>query len=182
VGLYTTATKHWLTNLSGVSAVVLCSLLALGQEVQVSPGKHSVRLTITAKSYRLLPTEEMQPTLTLECAVKGNKAGHLLLFSAGGAISEDNPETAPRNGQLTLTMTISGTKQATTWIPYGDTETYAYYGKTEPERLKFIEVLLHSPTASIQFKPFLTGQLIISEFDIGKLRDEAEKYPECGLK
>jgi hypothetical protein len=167
---------------SWLAVVIFCSLHALGQDVEVTPGKNSVGMKITAKSYHLLSTEEKQPTLTLECAQKGNKIGHLLLFSAGEALSEENAGLAPRNGALTLTMKIGGTKQATTWIPYGDTATFAYYGKTEPERLQFIQSLLSSPTASFQFTPFLTGQVVTREFDISKLREEAEKHPECGLK
>lgn len=170
-------------KLSSIALVICCSILALGQEVEVAPGKNSVGLTVTAsKSYNLLPTEAKQPTLTLECALKGNKAGHLLLFSPGGAIAEENEGLAPRNGALTLTMRTGSTKQATTWIPYGDTATFAYYGKTEPERLQFIRSLLTSPTVSFQFTPFLTGQVVTSEFDISKLREEAAKHPECGLK
>ena len=180
MAFYTTVTRHQAMKLSWLAAVIFCSLLALGQDVEVTPGKNSVGMKITAKSYHLLTTEEEQPTLTLECALKGKKTGHLLLFSAGGALSEENPGTAPRNGALTLTMRIAGTKQATTWIPYGDTETFAYYGKTEPERLQFIQTLLSSPTVSFQFTPFLTGQVLTSEFDISKLREEAEKHPECG--
>jgi len=183
VGLYGTATKHWRMTLPVLSVAILCSLLAQGQEVQVTPGKNSVSLTITAvKSYHFLATEEKQPTLTLECSQKGNKAGHLLLFSAGLEIAEDNPETAPRSGALTLTVKIAGTKQPTTWVAYGNTETFAYYGKTEPERLKFIQSVLSSPTISIQFSPFLTGQVVTSEFDLGQLRNEVAKHPECGLK
>jgi len=151
--------------------------------VEITPGKNSVGLTITAnKSYNLLPTEEKQSTLTLMCALKGKKAGHLLLFSPGSEISEDDPESEPRSGQLTLKVKIGGTKQVTSWIPYGSKATFAYYGKTEPERLKFIQDLLASPTISFQFKPYLTGQAVTAEFDLSQLRDEAAKHPECDLK
>lgn len=170
-------------KLSWLVTIIFCALFALGQEVEITPGKGSVGLKITAtKTYHWLTTEEAQPTLTLECARKGNKSGHLLLFSPSGAISEATQEMTPRNGALTLTMKINGTKQATTWIPYTDTETFAYYGKTEPERLQFIQEMLTSPTVSFQFRPFLTGQLVTSEFDLSQLKEEAEKHPECGFK
>lgn len=168
---------------SCLAAVLLCSLLSLAQEVEITPGKNSVGLKITAsKTYHWLTTEEARPTLILECQRKGNKSGHLLLFSPAGAISEATQEMTPRNGALTLTMKIGGTKQATTWIPYTDTETFAYYGKTEPERLQFIQSLLTSPTVLFQFTPFLTGQVVTSEFDLRQLKDEAAKHPECALQ
>jgi len=180
---YVSVTKCWSTKLSILAAILLCSIIAVGQEVEITPGKNSVALTITSsKSYHLLPTEEKQSTLTLMCALKGNKAGHLLLFSPGSEIGEDDPETEPRNGQLTLKLKIGGTKQVTSWIPYGSKATFAYYGKTEPERLEFIQDLLTSPTVSVQFKPYLTGQLVTSDFDLSQLRDEVAKHPECGLK
>jgi hypothetical protein len=177
-----TVNKRWSMKLLVLAAVFFCSLIAVGQDVEVEPGKNSVSLTITAtKSFNLLATEQKQPTLMLECASNKGKSGHLLLFEPGVEISEDNSETAPRNGALTLKMTIGNTKQPTMWIPYGGaTVTFAYYGKTEPERLKFIQYLLTSPTASIQFIPFLVGQPVTSQFDISKLRDEAVKHPECG--
>jgi hypothetical protein len=70
----------------------------------------------------------------------------------------------------------------TNWIPYGDTATFAYYGKTEPERLTFIQSILGSPAVSIEFKPFLTGTPVTSSFDLSKLRDEMDKHPECALR
>ena len=180
---YVSVTNCWSTKVSILAAILLCSIIAVGQEVEITPGKNSVALTITAsKSYKLLPTEEKQSTLTLMCAMKGKTAGHLLLFSPGSEISEDDPETEPRNGQLTLKLKIGATKQVTSWIPYGSKATFAYYGKTEPERLKFIQDLLTSPTVSFQFKPYLTGQLVTSDFDLSQLKDEVAKHPECALK
>ena len=167
-------------KLSGLLAIVFFSLLVAAQEVTVTPGKNSVLLSIDAsKSYHLVTTEEKQPTLSIQCAEKGKKSVHLLMFSPGGAMAEDNLETVPRSGEFTLTMTIGNTKQTTSWIPYGNSETFAYYGKTEPERVKFIQSLLTYPTASIQFKPFLTGVAVTSVFDLSMLRDELAKHPEC---
>ena len=70
----------------------------------------------------------------------------------------------------------------TAWVPYGDTVTFTYFGKNEPERLKFIQSLLSSGVVSIEFKPFLTGVPTTSVFDLSKLRDEMDKYPECATK
>ncbi|HKD83650.1 MAG TPA: hypothetical protein VKB58_02795 [Terriglobales bacterium] len=164
-------------------ALISCCVLALGQEVEVTPGKGSILLSLEAqKSYQWLASEQKQPTLSVQCAQKGKKSVHLLLFTAQSSVMEDDPETAGRGGQLTFHMTIGTTKQVTTWIPYGDAVTYAYYGKTEPDRVQFLQHLLNAPTASIQFKPFLTGTKVISVFDVAKLREEMDKHPECSLK
>lgn len=100
----------------------------------------------------------------------------------GGALVEDGPEVTAKGGQLPFIMTIGGNKETTSWIPYGDAISYAYYGKTEPERVKFIELVLSSGAISIEFKPFLTGVPTTSSFDLSKLRDEMTKHPECALQ
>ncbi|MGA2905981.1 MAG: hypothetical protein ABSD98_19310, partial [Candidatus Korobacteraceae bacterium] len=64
----------------------------------------------------------------------------------------------------------------------GDAVTYAYFGKTEAERLEFIQSVSSSGTVSIEFKPFLTGSPTTSIFDLSKLRDAMDKYPECATK
>jgi len=168
---------------SGFIALVFLSYLAVGQEVTVTPGKNSVVLSIPAsKSYQLMASEEKQPTLSLQCAEKGKNRVHLLMFSAGEALTENDAETAPRSGEFVLMMKFGGTKQPTTWIPYGNRETFAYYGKTEPERAKFIQSLFTNPSAAIEFKPFLTGVTVTSIFDLSRLRDEMAKHPECSLQ
>ena len=170
-------------KMSGLVAILLWSLLGVGQEVHVSPGKNSVVLSVAAqKPYSLMSGEEKKPVLAVECALKGKKTVHILKFLPGGMLAEDNPESSAKGGELVFEMTMGGTKESTTWIPYGDTESYAYYGKTEPERLKFIQDMLGSPSASIEFKPFLTGVSTTSVFDISKLRGEMDKHPECATK
>jgi hypothetical protein len=170
-------------KLSGLLAVLSCALLSTGQEVHVSAGKNSVVLSVAAqKPYSLMSGEEKKPLLAIECAQKGKKTVHILKFQPGGMLVEDNPESGGKGGELVLAMTTGGAKEATSWIPDGDTEIYAYYGKTEPERMKFILNMLGSLTVSIEFKPFLTGVSITSVFDISRLRDEMGKHPECAAK
>jgi hypothetical protein len=171
-------------KLSGFVGITLWSFLCLGQEVHVSPGNGNVVLSVWAqKSYQLVPGEVKTPVLSVECTQKGKKTTlHFLKFSPGGSLAEDNPEGPAKGGQLSFNMTIGGNKQMTTWIPYGDTVTFTYFGKTEPERMKFIQFLLSSATVSIDFKPFLTGAPTTSVFDISKLREEMNKYPECLMK
>ena len=95
---------------------------------------------------------------------------------------EENFDVDAKPGQLTFNMTIAGTKQMTAWVPYGDAVTFTYSAKTDSERLKFIQSLLNSGVVSIEFKPFLTGVPTTSVFDLSKLRDEIDKYPECAAK
>jgi hypothetical protein len=166
-----------------VVAIILWSLLSLGQEVHVSQGKSSVALSVLAqKPYPWISGEQKTPILSVECALKGKKTLHLLKFSPGGALVEDGPEVTAKGGQLPFMMTIGGTRQVESWIPYGDAISYAYYGKTEPERVKFLQLVLSSGIISIDFKPFLTGVPTTSSFDLSKLRDEMAKYPECALQ
>jgi len=170
-------------NVSGLVAIVLWSSLCMGQEVHVTQGKGVVVLSVAAqKPYQLLSGEGKMPMLSVECAHKGKKVGHLVEFSPGGSLVEENFEVDAKPGQLTFNMTIGGTKQMTAWVPYGDTVTFTYFGKSEPERLKFIQSLLSSGSVSIEFKPFLTGVPTTSVFDLSKLRDEMDKYPECATK
>ena len=113
-------------KLSGLVAILLCSLLGAGQEVHVATGKNSMVLSVAAqKPYSLMSGEEKKPTLAVECAQKGKEAVHILKFQPGGMLAED-PDSSAKGGALVFDMTIDGTKEATTWIPYGDTESYAY--------------------------------------------------------
>lgn len=56
--------------------------------------------------------EEKSPTLTVECAHKGKKTGHVLSFTAGSALNEGTDMDA-KGAQLILNMTVGGTKQKT---------------------------------------------------------------------
>ena len=169
-------------NVSRFVAIVLWSSLCLGQEVHVSRGNGAVVLSVSAqKPYPLMSGEQKLPTLTVECAHKGKKTGHTIAFSAGGALVEDTDMNA-KGAQQIFNMTIGGTKQTTGWVPYGDTITYAYFAKSDAERVKFIQALLNSGKVSVEFKPFLTGAPTTSVFDLSKLRAEMDKYPECAMQ
>jgi hypothetical protein len=164
-------------------AAISWASLAVGQDLHVSPMKNGIGITVSAqKPYTLMAGgHETTPTLTMECLHKGKNAVHVLMFSPGGAVTEDNPEASSKNG-IGLFMSMGGgAKELTTWIPYNDVDTYAYYGKTEPERVQFIQTLMRFDTASIEFKPFLTGVSITSSFDLVKLREEMAKRPECAI-
>lgn len=159
--------------------VLVCSVVSGAQEVQVTPGKNTVTLSVSAqKPYDLMSGEKKIPVLSVECSQKGKKAGHIVAFSPGGAVVEDTPE----GQQVSFMMTIGGTKQPTSWVAFGDTVTFAFFGKHEPERVQFIQALLNSGMVSIEFKPFLTGASITSVFDLSQLRAEIDKHPECALK
>ena len=61
-------------------------------------------------------------------------------------------------------------------------QSFDFVGKTEPERISFLPVLLSVPTVSIGFTPFLTGTSTSSTFDLTGLRTEFDKHPECAMK
>jgi hypothetical protein len=165
---------------AGFVAIILWSLLGMGQEMHVSQGKGVVVISVWAlKPYQLMSGEEKTAILSVTCAQKGKKAGHLLKFIPGGDLVEDSPDVTANNGASVFNMTINGTKQITEWVP-ADTVSYSYYAKSDADRLKFIQALFSSGTVSIQFKPFLNGAAATSTFDLGKLREEMGKHPECG--
>ncbi|MGA2903583.1 MAG: hypothetical protein ABSD98_07120, partial [Candidatus Korobacteraceae bacterium] len=118
-------------KVSGLVAIVFWSFLAMGQEVHVSQGNGNVVLRVWAqKPYELIAGETKMPMLTVDCVRKGKKIAHLLEFLPGGSVVEDSPDVTAKNERVNFNMTIGGKKQMTTWIPYGDAVTYAYFGKT----------------------------------------------------
>jgi len=168
-------------KIAGFAAILLWSLLGMGQEMHVSQGKGIVVLSVWAtKPYQLMSGEEVVPILTVDCIVKGKKMSHLLKFLPGGLLVEDSPDITAKSGESVFGMTINGTKQITEWAP-SDPSTYVYVGKADADRVKFIQSLLNSGTVSIQFKPFLNGAATTSTFDLGKLREEMGKHAECGM-
>jgi hypothetical protein len=155
------------------------SVVCVAQEVAVSSGKNSVILSVSAqKSYDVLSGEKKTPVLSVQCVLKGKKEVHIITFSPGGAVIEDKPDA----DQVSFTVTMGGAKHLTTWVNFGDTVTFAFYGKLEPERLQFINALLDAGMISIDFSPFLTGQTMRTTFDLSKLRAEMAAHPECALK
>jgi len=169
-------------KMSGLVAIILWSLLGMGQEVHVSQGKGIVVLSVWAvKPYQLMSGEEKTAIFSIVCTQKGKKSAHLLKFLPGGALVEDSPDVTARSGESVFAMTINGARQITEWAP-SDPVTFAYYGKTDADRLKFIQSLLSSGTVTIEFKPFLSGMQTSSTFDLSKLRQEMSKYPDCGAQ
>lgn len=167
-------------KLAGFVAIALWSSLCMGQQVHVSEAKSGVVLSVSAqRPYQLIAGEIKTPMLGVECDQKGKKTAHLLRFQPGSAIAEGSPESS---GQRLFNMTVSGITHTTPWVQYGDTVTFAYFSKNEAERLKFIQSVLSSGTVSIEFIPFLTGATTTAVFDVSKLRDEMNKYPECATQ
>ncbi len=166
-------------KLPGLVVILLCSLLTAAQEVHVSSIKGGIVLGVHAqKSYQLMPGQERGAVLSIECLHKGSKVSHLLIFSPGGTVVPDSPDANEKSGQA-FTMTIAGTRQETAWVPYVDPETFAYFAKTEPERLQFIQTVLRSGTVAIEFKPFLSGVPTTTSFDVSKLEEEMSRHTEC---
>jgi hypothetical protein len=162
------------------AVAILIGVSCLAQEVHVTQPKGHVELSIAAQQpYQLMMGQLPKlSTLTVECAQKGKKAGHIVLFQPGTALTEDSEK-----GSLqVLTVILDDHPPVETeWMPYGDSGSLAYYGKTEPERLTFLQLLEKSKSLTIEFKPFLTGMPVTSHFALDKLRDEIAKQPQCAV-
>lgn len=167
-------------KIAGFVAIILWSLLGVGQEMHVSQGKGIVVISVWAlKPYQLMSGEEKTAIFSVTCVQKGKKTGHLVKFIPGGDLVADSPDVTANSAGSVFNMTIGGTKQITEWVP-ADTVSYSYYAKSDADRLKFIQALVSSPTVSIEFKPFLNGAVTSSTFDLTKFREEMGKHAECG--
>jgi len=161
---------------------MLGSLWSLAQAVHVAPVKGGVVLSVSAqKPYPLLPGMSKLPQLGVECIRKGSKSSHTVIFWPGGSVVADDIEPGGKGGQG-FAMTIDGNKEATPWSSYGDSGAFAYFAKTEPERVRFLQTVLNAKTVSIDFKSFLTGASVTSTFDLSALRDAVQKQPDCAMK
>ncbi len=175
-----------------VRAILLCGAIACGfssphlwgQDVHVTSDKGVVTLSVSAqKSYGLIVSGEAKtPVLSVVCQQKGKKTGHLIVFSPGGILTEQEYSTFGKSASLVLETTIGAHKQSTTWVSQGDLQSFDYFGKTEPERIQFLQALLSVPTVSIAFTPFLTGTPASSTFDLTGLRAEFDKHPQCAMQ
>jgi hypothetical protein len=171
------------TLLSGAIACTLWSPYLLGQGIHVSSDKGVITLSVMAqKPYALTGSQARTPVLSISCQQKGKKIVHEITFSAGGILTEQEYSTFGASATLTLEMTSGAHKQPTIWVAHGTLESFDYYGKTEPERIQFLQTLLNAPTVSLAFTPFLTGVPASSTFDLTGLRTEFDKHPECSMK
>jgi hypothetical protein len=175
-----------------VRAILLCGAIVsalwspylLGQDVHVSSDKGVITLSVMAqKPYALMASGQAKtPILSVACQQKGKKIAHTITFSPGGILTEQEYSTFGSSASLTLEMTIGAYKQSTIWVSHGNLQAFDYFGKTEPERIQFLQSLLSVPTVSIDFTPFLTGMPTSSKFDLTGLRTEFDKHPECAMK
>lgn len=162
-------------------AVALCLLTAVAQEVHVASEHGIVTLSVAAqRPYTLMATGQTKtPVLTVGCQQKGKKTGHSITFSPGGILAEQEYSTFGSSASLLLPVKLGGQKLSTNWVAYGNVETFAYYGKTEQERLTFLHALLNVPSVTFEFTPFLTGVPTSSTFDVTELRAEFDRHSEC---
>ena len=165
-------------------AVVLCSSVAIAQEVHVTAENGVVTLSVTAqKPYTLMANgQQKTPAMAVICQQKGKKTGHVITFSPGGILTEQEFSTFGNSASLRLSIRLGEQKLSTHWVAYGNVETFTYYGKTEQERLTFLHALLNVPSVTIEFTPFLTGAPTSSTFDVTELRAEFDRHPECLAK
>ena len=160
--------------------MLCCSSLGLGQDVEVHGTKGGIVLSVNAQqSYQLIPGETKLPILSVQCLHKGSKASHLVIFLPGGEVVDENPDAGGKVDKV-FPVTINGKKHMAHWVIYTDTLSYAYFARTDAERMEFLQSLLSSPTVAIEFRPFLTGTPTTAVFDLSKLREELDKHPECG--
>jgi hypothetical protein len=168
--------------LSGAAVCAVWSTNLWGQGVQVTSDKGVVTLSMTAQTAHV-SGQAKTPVLSVVCQQKGKKFTHEITFEPGGMLTEQEYSSFGKSTSLTLETTIGGNKQKTTWVSNNDKnfQSYAYVGKTEPERIHFLQSLLNAPAVSIEFTPFLTGIPASSTFDLTGLRTEFDKHPECTI-
>jgi hypothetical protein len=174
--------------LSGAIVGALWSPNLWGQGVHVTSDKGIITLSVMAqKPY--VSGQAKTPVLSVVCQQKGKKIAHAITFSPGGTLTEQEYSSFGNSTSLELEMTIGGHKQPTTWVAHNyqsfgsnNFPSYDYVGKTEPERIQFLQALLSVPTVSIAFIPFLTGTPTSSTFDLTGLQTELDKHPECATK
>jgi hypothetical protein len=168
--------------LSGAAVCAVWSTNLWGQGVQVTSDKGVVTLSMTAQTAHV-SGQAKTPVLSVVCQQKGKKFTHEITFEPGGMLTEQEYSSFGKSTSLTLETTIGGNKQKTTWVSNNDKnfQSYDYVGKTEPERIHFLQGLLNAPAVSIEFTPFLTGIPASSTFDLTGLRTEFDKHPECAI-
>jgi len=170
--------------LSGTIACALWSPNLLAQDVHVTSYNGVVTLSVMAqKPYSLIVSGQAKtPALAVVCQQKGKKIMHAVTFSPGGILTEAEYSSFGNSASLVLPMTIGEHKQPTTWVSHTNLQSFDYVGKTEPERIQFLQALLSVPAVTIDFTPFLTGTPTSSTFDLTGLRTEFDKHPECAMK
>jgi len=169
--------------LYGTIACGLWSSNLLGQDVHVTSDKGVVTLSVVAqKPYQLMVSGSPKTaTLSVICQQKGKKIVHAIAFSPGGIVTEQEYSTFGASASLQLEMAIGEHQQSSTWVAHANLQSFEYVGKTEPERIQFLQALLSAPTVSIHFTPFLTGTPVSSTFDLTGLHTEFDKHPECAM-
>jgi hypothetical protein len=150
----------------------------------VSSEKGVTTLSVMAqKPYAATSTGQPKTAmLSVICRPKNKKMAHAITLSPGGILTEQEYSTFGGSASLVLEMTIGGHKQSTTWVSHEDLRSFEYIGKTEAERVHFLEAMLSVPTVSIEYTPFLTGTLASSTFDLTGLQAEFGNHPECATK
>lgn len=171
-------------SLAATIALAFWASIGMGQTVHVTTDNGVVTLSVDAQRPYVLATssETKTPVLSVVCQQKGKKLSHAINFSPGSILKEQQYSNFGNSASLMLEASVGGQKLSTNWVSYSSLDSFAYYGKTEPERLNFLKALLGVSTISIEFTPFLTGQSVTSLFDLTGLRTEFDKHPECAIK
>jgi hypothetical protein len=170
--------------LPGAIMVALCWSNLMAQNVHVTSDRGVTTLSVMAqKPYPVIAAgPDKTPTLSVVCRQKGHTITHAIAFSPAGMLTQQEYSSFGKSASLVLEMTTGEHKQTTTWVGQGDFTSFEYAGRTEAERMQFLQSLLRVPTVSIDFTPFLTGAPATSTFDLSGLRTELAKHPECAVK
>ena len=171
-------------SLAVTVGLALSGSAAKAQAVHVTNDHGTVTLSVNAqKPYTLtMSGQPKMSTLNIGCQQKGKKSSHAIVFSPGTIVKELEYSSFGSSAALALDVTLNNQRLSTNWIAYGNVENFAYYGKTEPDRVNFLQALLGGSVLSMQFTPFLTGELITATFDLSGLRGEFDKHPECAIR
>lgn len=170
--------------MSGAIACALWPPGLLGQDVHVTSDNGVTTLSLMAQQpYGLIYSGHAKtPVLGVVCQQKGKKIVHAITYSPGGIVTEQEYSAWGNSASLVLEMTIGEHRQPTTWVSHSNFQSFDYVGKTEPERIHFLQALLSVPTVSVEFTPFLTGIPTSSTFNLAGLQAEFAKHPECAMK
>ena len=86
---------------AGFVAIILWSLLSMGQEVHVTQGKGAVELSVSAqKPYQLMSGERKVPILRCGLHPERKEVSHLLKFLPGGFLVEDGSDISAKSRDL----------------------------------------------------------------------------------
>jgi hypothetical protein len=164
---------------------------ALAQSVEVTHANNpmngwvSVRMRITATAaYPNSYGASFMPSLTIGCGKNSKSRGLGIDLTLGRLAASDETSFQPLvQGERLLAVKIDDDKpRMRSWVLWNDPETYTYVGHGEvgyyPDT-KFLKDLLAGRKLLVEFHPEGENGTVVSEFDLGGLREKFDQQPEC---